>query len=364
MSKGRARDSGWFRPATRTRGLLIGGILLGLGIAPSSSVAQKPEGLVVELRSDLVSFTVSVTGPRGESLSHLTREDFVVYENGERQQISHFATVDAPVDVVLLVDTSGSMRGELKTIQRAAARFIERMRPQDRVALVEFNREAILHVDFTRERKRAIGALRDLRAGSATAFYDALAVVADGLLRVASERKAIVGLTDGVDSASFYDFPEAAKRLERAAVAVYIIELDTESFVIEGIRRGNLTLSPAQLERYRRAYRPHDPPFRYRQPFFFTPEELIEITRGLYRLARRELRQLAERTGGRVYPLKHLAQLDEVYAQIRAELGTLYSIGYYPSRAERDGTWRAIRVEVAVPGARVHARSGYWAPSK
>ncbi|MCS6815927.1 MAG: VWA domain-containing protein [Blastocatellia bacterium] len=346
---------------------LIFGILIGLGISFSGAFAQRPksgEEPIVELRSDLVSFTVSVIGPKGESVPHLTREDFRVYEDGEQQQISHFATVEAPVDIVLLLDTSGSMRGELKTVQRAAMRFIERMRPQDRVAIVEFNREAVLHQDFTQERKQAIGALRNLKAGSATAFYDALAVVADELLRSASGRKVIVALTDGVDSASFYDFSEAAKRLEQAAVAVYVIELDTEAFVLEGIRRGELTLSPAQLERYRRTYRPRDLPLRYRNPFFFTEEELMEITRGLYRLARRELRELAERTGGRVYPLSRLSQLDEVYAKIQAELGTLYSIGYYPSRQERDGRWRSLRVEVTVPGARVHARSGYWAPSK
>ncbi len=353
------------RRAAWPRRFLISGILIGVGICLSGIFAQRPkpgEEPLVELRSDLVSFTVSVVGPHGESLRHLTREDFLVYEDGERQQISHFATVEAPVDIVLLLDTSGSMRGELKRVQRAAARFIERMRPQDRIAIVEFNREAILHQDFTQQRKRAIGALRDLKADSATAFYDALAVVADELLRSASERKAIVALTDGVDSASFYDFSEAAKRLEHTAVAVYFIELDTEAFVIEGIRRGELTLSPAQLERYRRAYRPQDPPFRYRNPFFFTEGELVQITRGLYRLARQELRQLAERTGGHVYPLRQLSQLDEVYAKIQAELGTLYSIGYYPSRQERDGRWRSLRVEVTVAGARVHARSGYWAP--
>jgi Ca-activated chloride channel family protein len=347
--------------------LVLSGLLLVWGIVPTGGGVQKPkpaEAPLVELRSDLVSFTVSVVGPRGEPVTRLTREDFIVYENGERQQITHFAPVDAPVDIVLLVDTSGSMRGELKKVQRAAARFIERMRPQDRVAIVEFHREAILHVDFTRERQRAISAVRNMKAGSATAFYDALVVVADELLRSASERKAIIGLTDGVDSSSFYTFSDAAQRLERASVTVFFIELDTESFMIEGIRRGEFTLSPAQLERYRQAYRPQDPPFRYRAPLFFTEEELVRITRGVYRLARHELRRLAERTGGHVFPVRDLAHLDDVYARIQAELGTLYSLGYYPSRPERDGTWRAIRVEVTLAGARVRARSGYWAPSQ
>jgi len=321
-------------------------------------------GEVIELRSDLVSFTASVIGPNGESLTNLKVENFIVYENGERQQISHFATVDAPVDIALIIDSSGSMQGQLETVRRAALNFIERMRPQDRFAVVEFSRDVNLLTDFTKERKKGKDVVNRIRGGSATSFYDALYVVADELLGKLQGRKAMIVLSDGVDSSSFYDSQQASSLLERSGASVYFIEVDTEEYTVDGLRRGKFTLSPEQMERYRRAFRPNDLPIRYRNPLFFTPDEIEEIARGLYRIARRDLRQLAERTGGRVYPMKRFSDLNEIYAKIAAELGTLYSIGYYPTNRKHDGQWRSIRVEVTIAGAQVNARSGYWAPGK
>lgn len=325
---------------------------------------QDPD--VIELRSDLASFTVSVIGSYGQALTNLKPEDFTVFEDGERQTITHFATVDAPVDIVLAIDTSGSMQGDLEIVRKAATSFIERMRPQDRIALIEFGRDVNLSLDWTKDRKKAKDVIKTInpKKPTATAFYDSLYVISDELLRPVQGRKAMISLSDGVDSLSYYDYQQAAALLERSGAAVYFLEIDTEEFTVRGIRRGDFTLSPQQLERYRRTFRPDDLPIRYRDPGFFFEDELERITRGLYQIARKELRQLAERTGGRVFPLKHLDELNGIYGKIAAELGTLYSIGYYPSNSKHDGRWRAIRVEVSVPGAQAFARSGYWAPKK
>jgi VWFA-related protein len=213
-------------------------------------------------------------------------------------------------------------------------------------------------------------ALTRIPAESGTNFYDALHLSAHELLQQATgERKAIIVLSDGVDTSSYYDFEQISQLLERSGITAYFIEVDTQDDMIQGLkgeRRGKprLTLSPAQLEKYRRAFRPDEPPAFYRQARLFSVDERVEMARGLYKLAHEELRRLAERTGGRVFPLKDFSQLNAIYAQISAELSTLYSIGYYPINAKRDGTWRSLRVDVAVPNAKAHARSGYWAPSK
>jgi VWFA-related protein len=324
---------------------------------------EQGEG-IVELRSDLVSFTVTVSLPGGKALTTLSREEFIVYENGERQEIAHFAATDTPVDIVLLVDDSGSMRDNLDLVKRAAASFVDRMRPQDRAAVVAFGRQVELLADFTSDRELLRRAIDRIPKGSGTAFYDALYLVANELLRNGAARKATIVLSDGVDSASFYDFDQASGILERTGVTAYFIEVDTEDSMIRGLKKDEFTLSPSQLEKYRRAYRPQDPPFRYQRPQFFTRDENVEIARGLYELARAELRRIAERTGGRVFTLRKFEQLGEIYSEIGAELGTLYSLGYYPTNAKHDGTWRSLRVEVKSPGAKAHARSGYWAPSK
>lgn len=326
------------------------------------AVAQES---TIELRSDLVSFTVTVSLPDGEALTTLTAENFTVYENNVRQEITHFAAVDAPVDIVLLVDDSGSMREQLAVVRRAAEQFVDRLRSQDRAAIVAFGKQVELLADLAHNHATLKEAIGRIPEGSGTAFYDALYLVAKDVLQSAAPRKAVIVLSDGVDSFSYYEFEQASEMLERAGVTAYFIEVDTEDDMIRGLKKRNgFILSPSQLEKYRRAFRPDDPPLRYRYPQLFTSEENVEIARGLYQLARAELRRVAERTGGKVFPLKSFSRLNAIYEQIGAELGTFYSIGYYPTNARRDGTWRALRVEVNRPGAKAHARSGYWAPTK
>lgn len=347
------------------------GSLVFLSFLPAYDGAQQPnekavpqDQPAVELRSDLVSFTVTVSLPGGEPLTTLKPENFTVYENNERQAITHFAAVDAPVDIVLMVDDSGSMRDQLNLVKRAAGQFVDQMRSQDRAAVVAFGRQVELLADPTQGRATLKDAIDRIPKGSGTAFYDALYLVANEVLQGAAPRKAIIVLSDGVDSSSYYDYEQASQALERAGVTAYFIEVNTLEDMIRGLRREEFTLSASQLEKYRRAFRPDDPPVRYRNPLFFTSEESVEIARGLYQLAREELRRLAERTGGKVFPLSTFSQLKAIYEQIGAELGVLYSIGYYPTNAKHDGTWRSLRVEVNIPGAKAHARSGYWALSK
>ncbi|MEK6410477.1 MAG: VWA domain-containing protein, partial [Acidobacteriota bacterium] len=100
---------------------------------------------------------------------------------------------------------------------------------------------------------------------------------------------------------------------------------------------------------------------RFRPRETLTPQMLREINAGLYTLSRRELRDLGERTGGRVYPVRSLTDLTGVYKQVADDLRSQYSIGYYPANKARDGGWRSIRVETRARDATVRARSGYWA---
>lgn len=327
---------------------------------------QNPEQgeATLELRSDLVSFTVSVSLPGGKALTTLTADNFIVYENGQRQKISYFATVETPVDIVLVIDDSGSMRNNLNMVKRAAEQFVDRMRSQDRAAVVAFGKQVELLADLTHDRATLKSAIRRIPRGTGTAFYDALYLVAREILSGPTGRKAVIVLSDGVDSISYYNFEQASRALEQNGIVAYFIEVDTKEYMIQGLKKEKFILSPSQLAKYEQAFHPQDPRFSFGDPRLFTGEESAQIALGLYRLARSELRRLAERTGGKVFPLTSFAQLNSIYAQIGMELGTLYSIGYYPTNTNHDGTWRSLRVEVNIPGAKVHARSGYWAPSK
>ncbi len=343
---------------------LLGWIISGVGRVAAQGRAPAQSGSI-ELRSDLVSFPVAVTLPDMRAQALLKKENFTVYEDGKRQEISHFSASDVPVDIVLAADTSGSMKGDIDLVKHAVLDFIDRMRPQDSGAVVSFARGIELLAGPTADRAALKGAVHEISAGSGTAYYDALYLICDEVLKNSgSPRKAVIVLSDGVDSSSYYDFERVSHLLERGGASSYFIEIDTEKFTVKGLRQERFTLSADQLERYRREYKPEESPLRYRNPLFFTPEETAKIAEGLYQIARREMRMVAEHTGGRVFPLKTMKDLPAIYRQISSELGTLYSIGYSPTNGKRDGTWRKLRVEVNVPGAETHTRSGYWAPAR
>jgi VWFA-related protein len=322
----------------------------------------------IRLDTDLVSVDVIVTdrdGNRGSAL--LKVSDFAVYEDGVRQKISSFSATDVPFNLVLLLDTSGSAREEVGLMRRAARRFLDELRPQDRVAIIQFNGEVELLKDLTSDRARLEEALQLLDPGSGTSFYDSLKLTIDEVFKKVEGRKAIVALTDGVDSYGYTTFDQILPALERSNILTYFLELDTEAFTQAGMTRdcsdeNHFEFSRKQLKKYFAEYG-SDAVLTEHQPHcLLSRTERMQINRRLYESARRELREMADKTGGRVYPVKDLRQLEPAYSQIAAELRTYYSIAYYPTNEKRNGKWRTLRVMINRPGLVARTRPGYRAP--
>lgn len=334
--------------------------------------------------TQLVSVPAVVTDRAGRPLPNLRAENFVVYEDGRPQQISNFATTEAPFEVVLLLDTSGSTRADLGLIRRAARAFIDALRPGDRVSIVGFNSSqdgasGLATVDLltrlTDDRETLQKALENIGASNGTPYYDALTRIAGEVFREPPReevrgRRAVVALTDGVDSASDADYEEARSRLQRVGVACYFIQVNTEDFVEDRLLSdcqafGTLRLSKTQLQRYRRIFVPRADATSYEDFCRMGQFERMEISRSLYDLARREMNDLARTSGGKTFPASDLRDARAAFAQVAHEIGTQYSLGYYPTNKTRDGHFRSIRVEVRGvngDGAQVRAREGYYAP--
>jgi VWFA-related protein len=359
---------------------------------PSSGTSSTPtpvgeevgEGDVVRVDTQLVSVPAVVTDRTGRPLPNLRAENFVVYEDGRPQQISNFATTEAPFEVVLLLDTSGSTRADLGLIRRAARAFIDALRPGDRVSIVGFNSSqdgaaGLATVDLltrlTDDRETLQKALENIGASNGTPYYDALTRIAGEVFREPPReevrgRRAVVALTDGVDSASDADYEEARARLQRVGVACYFIQVNTEDFVEDRLLSdcqafGTLRLSKTQLQRYRRIFVPRADATSYEDFCRMGQFERMEISRSLYDLARREMNDLARASGGKTFPASDLRDARAAFAQVAHEIGTQYSLGYYPTNKTRDGHFRSIRVEVrgtGGDGAQVRAREGYYAP--
>jgi VWFA-related protein len=334
----------------------------------------------IRLKSDLVTLTAAVTDRNGRAIRSLKAADFVVYENGVRQQISHFAATEEPFSVMLLLDLSGSTQDEVDLIKRGARSFLAELRADDRVGVVVFDSRVQVLAEGSGNRASVESAIDGIARSSGaagqrftaktgTSFYDALAAAAEQTtLKQPEGRKAVVCMTDGVDSTSRMVFKDVAPQVEKIEASVYFLELNTEETTLEGLLKprtdpGYIQFSSSQIDRFYDQYDAQSMD-RFRPREVMSPLVRREINTGLYEIARTEMRSLAERTGGRVYPVSALTDLRAVYQQVATDLRAQYSISYYPEDRSRDGKWRAIKVETRAPAATVRTRSGYWAPGR
>jgi len=354
------------------------------GQQSNTASEEVDEGDVVRVETQLVTVPAVVTDKSGHPISTLKQENFTVLEDGRPQQLTNFATTEAPFEIALLLDTSGSTRQELGLIRDAANEFLSALRPGDRVAIVGFNNAggpngplATVEVLSTLTDKRVVlrNAIATLGTSNGTPFYDALARVADEVFRnpPADEfrgRRAVVALTDGVDSSSNSDFEEVRAKLSRVGVATYFIQVSTEDYVEDRLLKdcqddGRLTLSAKQLERFRRLFVPSAQKEDYADFCRLGQFERMDISRRLYNLARQEMDELAQHSGGRNFAAASLQDARAAFAQVANEIGTQYSLGYYPANKARDGHFRQIKVELrGVKDANVRARAGYYAPKQ
>lgn len=393
----------------RRRSLILSVLLIGIWVVEiSPQQAQRPrrvtngtdqtpetkkpegsnevdEGDVVRVDTQLVSVPAVVTDPSGRPLSGLKPENFRLIEDGQPQEITNFGTTQTPFEIALLLDTSGSTRDDVALIRSAANSFIEALRPGDRVGIVAFNtartvNEPIATVEvlapLTSDRGELRKAIENVGASSGTPYYDALERVVQSIFRDPPSddvrgRRAVVALTDGVDSASRSDFGTAKLMLARAGVACYFVQINTEDFVEDRLMKdcqddGQLSLSQRQIERYRRIFVPAAKAEDFNNFCRMGPFERMSISRELYNLARREMNDLARVSGGRSFVAATLADARAAFARVAADIGTLYSLGYYPTNKARDGKFRTIKLEVkgVKEKAQVRARDGYYAPKQ
>ena len=350
----------------------------------NSSGEEVSEGDVVRVETQLVSVPTVVTDRNGRQVAGLRAENFAVFEDGRPQRVTNFATTEAPFEIALLLDTSGSTREELGLIRDAAKAFVGALRSGDRVAIVAFNNaprneSVVATVEvlsaLTSDRQLLRKAIDNIGTSNGTPFYDALGRIADQVFRDPPRaevrgRRAIVALTDGVDSSSDSGYDDARAKLLRAGLASYFIQVSTEDYVEDRLLKdcqddGRLTLSAKQLERFRQLFVPRAQKEDYQDFCRLGQFERMDISRQLYNLARSEMNAMARDSGGKNFAAADLPDARAAFAQVANEIGTQYSLGYYPANKNRDGRFRQIKVELrGVKDASVRARDGYNAPKQ
>ncbi|HEY3102515.1 MAG TPA: VWA domain-containing protein, partial [Pyrinomonadaceae bacterium] len=342
------------------------------------------EGDIVRVETQLVSVPAVVTDRNDHPITGLRLENFEVFEDGKPQRLTNFATTETPFEIALLLDTSGSTRDDLGLIRDAAKAFVRALRPGDRVAIVAFKNttdngmpKAVVDVlcQLTDNRHTLHEAIEDVGTSNGTPFYDAIGQIGKQIFRNPAReevrgRRAIVALTDGVDSSSDSTFEDARASLTRAGLASYFIQVSTEDYVEDRLLKdceddGRLTLSEKQLERFRKLFVPQLQKEDYQDFCRLGQFERMDISRRLYNLAREEMNELARGSGGRNFSAATLQDARAAFAQVANEIGTQYSLGYYPANKTRNGQFRKITVQLrGVKDATVRAREGYYAPKE
>lgn len=321
---------------------------LFFGLAASIS-AQPPQDDIIKTDTALVQLNVGVVDRQGRAITSLTLNDFVVYEDDVRRPIVSFEPTQSPFSLVMLLDMSGSTINFRQQIQQAAVRFLDALAPDDRVAVISFNGKGVHElIGFSTDRQRTAYAITLATGAGNSPIYDALKYSLKQLASEGKRRKAVVVLTDGLDTDVRKADRETIAKASEGEVSTAIKPETSPALnaVLSDADRQGVTIFPLAL--------PSGDPKRL--PL---PDPLILAQ---YAAARTRLQLLADRTGGQVSNIRRLDELARVYAVVAANLRALYSIAYQPPNATvRDGKWRTIRIEVARTDLVARTKTGYYA---
>jgi VWFA-related protein len=279
-------------------------------------VAQDDDD-VVRVNTDLVVLNITVTDKAGQYVKGLKASDFKVYEDGVEVQtnmIASFSLHESPYAAVVLLDSSGSMEARFSLARSAAIRFLDGLRPEDVAAVYRFDSKVERVQEFSGGRDLAPMAYA-IRAKGMTTLNDAIVEAPKTLAERPEVRKAIVVLSDGMDTFSKASGDKAVESALAVGASIYAVDMST--LELAGTTRRQSALS---------------------------------------------LKGFAEKTGGRFVETPGGPALRDAFTGIADELGHQYTISYRPMNKKRDGKWRTLEVKVTRDDLTVRTRKGYRAP--
>jgi VWFA-related protein len=347
----------------------------------------------VRLSSTLVQVPVVVTRPGAGFVGDLSKADFVVYEDGKRQELSVFSALSQPFTAALVLDTSNSSSDRLAAIKRLAGEFIKQLQQSDRMMTIAFDNEVRRLTDFTGDRVELTDSIKDLESGFGKLLYEAVRMALEQL-RDVEGRRAVVLFTDGVDMKSIEATAESVSRLaDETGAVVYVVKTETRWWLEAEARRQKAAHPTSKVPFHVDGRIPLPPDFggpdpdptptgfpkipkprievgttnrgpavsRDGQPAgpFVEPDEIARTIETLYGEADRFLQQITASTGGRVLSADSFASTQSAFAAVAGELRNQYLLGYYPAASARSADYRRIKVEVARKDVQIRARQGY-----
>ena len=300
---------------------------------------------VISVDTTEVLLPVTVRDNEGQLVNNLTRQDFHVFEDGVEQPLSDLSLRQVPVDVVLMVDASSSVSDNLDDFRHAAEGFAQYLAPEDRFSLIQFDDRVQLLQDWTRSQSQLRRSLRRVAPGMFTRFNDAISLASKEQFQHSTTRRAIIVLTDGIDSGRGISYAAALRAALEAQTTIYVVA-NTE------IERAHKESELDQLQGGGTS------------AVRFNQIRIDDLRMGLTILdaSERQLAELTNSTGGRLYKPNSFSDLDKTYAEVANELRHQYALYYAPTNKNRDGRLRRVKVSTNDPSFRVAARVGYYVP--
>jgi len=320
-------------------------LVLGLLVYAPPALAQDND--IINVDSTIVRLHVGVVNRSGQPVKSLNQSDFSLFEDGVKQKIVRFEPTVAPFSVVMILDMSGSTLGFRQTISISAMRFIDALAPDDRVAIIEFYDKVNVLNEFTNDRRKLVHSINAANGRGKTQLYKALDLSLNKLAKEENRRKAIIVLTDGVDTEirdqdrnflSKFDDKEIPNSLKPETNSIL------NSVLFKASTMG-ATIFPLAL--------PTGDPANLADP--------LPIQVEMYTAARSRLEMLARQTGGTLNTINRLEDMGRLYAEVAADVRSLYTIEYEPENETRDGKWREIKIAVNRPELISRTRPGYFA---
>jgi Ca-activated chloride channel family protein len=290
---------------------------------PPAGAAQSDQSRHLKSIVDLVVLHATVVDSKGQFVPGLKAEDFHVFEDKVEQKISVFSSEDVPVTMGLVIDNSASMKDKRPQVNAAALSFVRTSNVADEVFVVNFNDEYYLDLDedFTSNQQELHEALEKIDTRGSTALRDAIVASLDHLKKGHKDKRVLLVITDGDDDASSKSFPYTLKAAVDSNAVIYAIGVFSDDD-----RKNN---------------------------------------KKMVRKSKKDLTDLAEATGGLAFFPERLEDVDPVCVQVARDIRNQYTIGYYPTNAATDGTFRSVKVDLVPPKGMgklsLRTRSGYYA---
>ena len=290
-------------------------------LGPEGQPATNTRTARLRVETNLVLVPVTVTDPAGRLVTGLEKENFQIFDNSLGQTIKSFSTDDTPISIGIIFDLSGSMQSKFLRARKALTSFLRTSNPQDEFFVVGFNDRPAIIVDYTSDVDDVEARMIMLKPENRTALIDAIYLGVNKLRQAKNERKALLVISDGGDNRSRYTEGELRRVVRESDLQIYSIGVFDQ-------------YAPTQEEQ--------------NGPILLT--------------------DVCEMTGGRLFKVGDLGDLEDIAQRISQELRNEYVIGYKPSEVRKDGNWRKLKVRLlpppGLPALTVHNRQGYYAPSQ